>query len=83
MEMNLEEIKKLEQELYLLKHKKKCERCKKEFISKRTDSKYCSSKCCKLAWKEKRSSEQIARDNETSRLCMKKLREKRKMNGFK
>lgn len=73
------EIKKLEEKLYLLKHKKICKVCKKEFIAKRTDGKYCSSLCCKKAYKNRRTQEQKAKDNEVSKLCMRRLRERKRM----
>lgn len=79
----MSKIEELEKQLYLLKHTKQCQKCKKEFISKRTDGKYCSSKCCKLAWKNRRSPEQIKKDNELAKNRMRKLREERKNNGFK
>lgn len=47
---NKEIIENIKKELYILEHKKECEICGKEFIAKRTDSKYCSSKCCKKAY---------------------------------
>lgn len=77
--MKENEIKELETKLYILKHTKICEVCKKEFVAKRTDGKYCSNTCNQKAYKSRRTLERKAKDREISRLCMRKLRESRKL----
>ena len=73
-----EEIKKLEEKLYLLKHSKKCKCCGKEFISKKSNTEYCCHNCCANSWKKRRSPERIKKDNEKAKLYMRQRRVKRK-----
>ena len=77
--MKENKIKELEIKLYLLKHTKVCQVCKKEFVAKRTDGKYCSIACCQKAYRIRRTPERKAKDREISRLSMRKLRERRKL----
>ena len=76
-------ITKLQKENDILKnhiHYKKCQKCGKEFRSKRNDAKYCD-KCKKDSnkeWYKNLSEEQRNRRREQAKNCMRKLRERRK-----
>ena len=80
-----EELIKLKKENDILKnhvHYKKCQKCGKEFRTKRNDAKYCND--CKKEnykeWYKNLSEEQKARRREQSKISMRKIRKERKQN---
>lgn len=79
-------IEKQEKEIDILKnhvHYKVCENCKNEFISKRSDAKYCKE-CAKTVnnkeWYKNLTDEQKEKRREQSRISMRNIRERRKQN---
>lgn len=76
-------ITKLQKENDILKnhiHYKKCQKCGKEFRTKRNDAKYCNEckKDSNKEWYKNLSEEQREKRREQAKFSMRKLRERRK-----
>lgn len=61
-------------------HYKECQRCGKEFRAKRNDTKYCDEckKKINKEWYKNLTEEQKERRREQAKICMRKIRERRK-----
>ena len=84
LEIALKLIEEQQKEINRLKnhvHYKICENCRKEFISKRSDARYCKE-CAKTVnnkeWYRNLTEEQKRKRREQAKISMRKLRERRR-----
>lgn len=78
-------VNKLQKENDILKnhiHYKKCQKCGKEFRTKRSDTKYCNEckKDINKEWYKNLTEEQKNKRREQSKISMRKIRKERKQN---
>lgn len=83
VETVLNMLKEQEKEIDILKNKvhyKKCEKCNREFRTKRSDAKYCDEckKNTNKEWYKNLTNEQRTKRREKAKISMRRLRERRK-----